>query len=277
MTATKQLSIRLSATGGERLRREFGELGGEGRRAFRKISDAAKPASAGIKAVDASARALNGVLRQAAGLMGAYAGIRGILASVRSIGETGMLFQGLGTALESITGSSAAARGEMAFLERQTDRLGLNLREAARGYMQITAAAQGTTLAGKGTREIFTAITEAATVLRMSADQTRGALRVVGQIMSKGKVQAEELRGQLGERLYGAFQLAARGMGVQTAELDKMLVHGKLASEDFLPKFAAEIRKTFAEGVPEASRSAQAEMNRFHNSLLKKLFPIPPR
>jgi len=62
--------------------------------------------------------------------------------------------------------------------------------------------------------------------------------------MSKGQVMAEELRGQLGERLPGAFQVAARAMGVTTAELGKMLESGQVVATDFLPKFAAELRKT---------------------------------
>ena len=75
--------------------------------------------------------------------------------------------------------------------------------------------------------------------------------------------------GNWGERLYGAFQLAARGMGITTAELDKMLEQGKVISEDFLPKFAAEIRKTFGDGVPAASQNARAELNRFNNAILE--------
>ena len=55
-------------------------------------------------------------------------------------------------------------------------------------------------------------------------------------MISKGKVQAEELRGQLGERLPSAFQLAAKAMGMTTAQLDKFMADGKLTAEDLLPK-----------------------------------------
>ena len=265
----KNMSIRLAVVDGKKVEDTFSRIGNKGQQAFERIERSTKPASVGLKAVDTTARALNNVFRQAAGLVAAYAGITGILASVRSVNETGMAFQGLGTALETITGSSAGAREELKFLEEQAERLGLNLLETAQSYMQIAAAAKGTELAGYGTRQIFTAIAEASTVLQLSVDQTNGALRAIGQIMSKGKVQAEELRGQLGERLYGAFQLAARGMGITTAELDKMLEQGQVIAEDFLPKFAAEIRKTFSDGVPAASLTARAEMNRFNNSILE--------
>lgn len=269
MRSQKNMSIRLAVVDGKKVEDTFSRIGRTGEQAFERIERSTKPASVGLKAVNTTARALNNVFRQAAGLVAAYAGISGIISSVRSVNETGMAFQGLGTALETITGSSAGAREEMKFLEEQAERLGLNLLETAQSYMQIAAAAKGTELAGDGTRQIFTAIAEASTVLQLSVDQTNGALRAIGQIMSKGKVQAEELRGQLGERLYGAFQLAARGMGITTAELDKMLEQGQVIAEDFLPKFAAEIRKTFSDGVPAASMTARAEMNRFNNAILE--------
>lgn len=66
----------------------------------------------------------------------------------------------------------------------------------------------------------------------------QGAFLALGQMISKGKVQAEELRGQLGERLPGAFQLAAKAMNMTTAELDKFMADGKLTAEELLPKLA---------------------------------------
>ncbi len=268
-SSQKNMSIRLSVINGKKVEKTFKRIGNTGSNAFERIERSTKPATAGLKAVDTTARALNSVFRQAAGLIAVYAGLGGIIRSARSVNETGIAFQGLQTALEAITGSSQGAASEMAFLEAESERLGLNLLETAKSYMQIAAASKDTNLEGQPTRDIFTAIAEAATVLQLSVDQTSGSLKAIGQIMSKGKVQAEELRGQLGDRLYGAFQLAARGMGITTAELDKMLEQGKLISDEFLPRFAAEIRRTFSEGVPQASKNARAEMNRFNNAILE--------
>ena len=267
--AQKNMSIRLAVVDGKRVEDNFDRIGQKGEQAMGRISRSTAPANAGLKAVDTTARALNSVFRQAAGLVAAYAGLSGIIGGIRSVNETGMAFQGLDTALAAVTGSSQGAAAEMAFLRAESERLGLNLLETSQSYLQIAAAAKGTTLAGQGTRDIFTAVAEASTVLQLSVDQTNGALRAIGQIMSKGKVQTEELRGQLGERLYGAFQLAARGMGITTAELDKMLEQGQVVADEFLPRFAAEIRRTFSDGVPEASQNARAELNRFNNSVLE--------
>ena len=81
------------------------------------------------------------------------------------------------------------------------------------------------------------AVSKAATTLGLSSSEADGALLAVSQMMSKGTVQAEELRGQLGERLPGAFQIAARAMGVSTSELGKMLEAGQVIAEDFLPQY----------------------------------------
>lgn len=53
----------------------------------------------------------------------------------------------------------------------------------------------------------------AGSALALSKDQMDGVFLALGQMISKGKVQAEELRGQLGERLPGAFDMAAKAMG----------------------------------------------------------------
>ena len=177
----------------------------------------------GLKAVDTSARALNGVLRQGVALIGAYAGIRGIIGGLKAIGKTGMEFQGLHTALKTITGSSQQARAEWGFLVKEAERLGLEVRSMTHSYVQLSAAAQNTGLEGAKVREIFSSVSEAGTVLRLSTDQMNGVFMALYQMISKGKVMSEELRRQLGDRLPGAFKIAAEAVGVTTSELNDLL------------------------------------------------------
>lgn len=151
---------------------------------------------------------------------------------------------------------------ELEFVRASARNLGLEINTTAEQYMKLAAASRGTSLEGQKTREIFTAIAQASTVMGLSSEEASGALSAVAQMISKGKVQAEELRGQLGERLPGAFQIAARAMGMTTTELDKMLESGQLLANDFLPKFAAQLSNEVAPSVDEASRSMQASVNR---------------
>ncbi|MEL7475628.1 MAG: tape measure protein [Cyanobacteria bacterium J06555_12] len=171
--------------------------------------------------------------------------------------------------LRVVAGSSSAAAREFQFVATEARRLGLDLQTAAQQYASLGAAANGTELAGQATRDVFIAVAEASTVLGLSADQTGGALNAIQQIISKGTVSAEELRGQLGERLPGAFQIAARSIGVTTQELDKLLRNGELTAEELLPKLAAELRSTFSSGVPDAVDSTQAAFNRIKTSVFE--------
>ncbi|WP_258127528.1 tape measure protein [Achromobacter anxifer] len=185
------------------------------------------------------------------------------LRSARGLVEIQAQVDKLTVGLKFINGGSVlGASQDMEYLRDTTKRLGLSLDQVAKDYVSLAAASRGTSLEGDRTREIFTAVAEAATVLHLNADQTSGALTAIQQMMSKGSVQAEELRGQLGERLPGAFQIAARAMGVSTAELNKMLEQGQVLSEDFLPKFAAQLRSEFAGSVEEAAKAAQAALGR---------------
>lgn len=168
--------------------------------------------------------------------------------------------------LKTVFGSTEAAASELTFLTDISDDLGLSLRDSADGFIKVAAAAKGTSLEGKGVKEVFRGVAEASTALGLSADQSKGALTAISQIMSKGKVQAEELRGQLGERIPGAFQIAARAMKMTTAELDKMLERGELLAEDFLPKFAQQLRTEFSGAATEAANSIAANTNRMKNA-----------
>lgn len=191
----------------------------------------------------------------------------GIGAFVRDIVQVGNAFRGFDSALQSVTGSQKGAAAEMNFVRDVANSLGLNLQTLAKDYTSLAAAAKGTALEGQGARDIFEAVSQASRALGLSADQTSGALTAIQQIISKGTVSAEELRGQLGERLPGAFQIAARSIGVTTAELGKMLETGSLTAEEFLPAFAAELDKATEAGAKLAANSPAAEFERLGNAL----------
>jgi len=187
--------------------------------------------------------------------------------AAKQIGDAGIKMQGLDRAFRAATGSAEAGAREFSYIRSEAERLGLDLEESAKAYAKLAAAAKGTTLEGKDARDIFSAVAEASRVMSLSTEQTQGALTALEQIISKGKVSAEELRGQLGERLPGAFQIAARSIGVTTAELDDLLKQGKLTAEQLLPALATELRKTFGPEVESAANDAQAAYNRFGNAL----------
>ena len=156
---------------------------------------------------------------------------------------------------ELATGSMEGGRREMNFVLATAKDLGLNLNALGRGYSRLTAASRGTVLEGQKTRDIFTSVANAAAALRLGGAEVEGIFRAIEQMMSKGTVQAEELRGQLGERLPGAFRLAAEAMGVTTKELGRLLKAGEVLSDDFLPKLAKAIDRAIGDKAKDNANS----------------------
>jgi hypothetical protein len=81
-------------------------------------------------------------------------------------------------------------------------------------------------------------------------------------MISKGTVQAEELRGQLAERIPGAFQIGARAMGMTTRQLGDAMKEGLIDSETFLVKFGDELERTFGGKLTASTNSVRSNLNR---------------
>ena len=200
---------------------------------------------------------------------GAAFGVFQAASFVRDLVDANVAMQRINSTFEVVTGSSRAAADEFEFVKQKSNELGLELRSTATQYAQLVAASKDTNLQGQKTRDIFTGVAEAATALHLSSEQTEGALNALQQMISKGNVQAEELRGQLGERLPGAFQLAAQAMGVTTQELNKMLQQGQVTAEDLLPKLARQLHKTFGPQAAKASDNLSQSINRLYNTFFE--------
>lgn len=211
----------------------------------------------------------NGYLRAMAMVAGFAAVTAGIRTMASEAAEAKLTMDRMTGALNVATGSPSASADELKWLKETVKSLGLDFRETGQEFAKFLAAAKGTALAGDPARAAFTGVAEAAAALKLSSEQTSGALNALQQMISKGKVQAEELRGQLGERIPGAFAMAARAMGVTTAELDKMLAAGQITAGDLLPKLAAELHRTFGPQAKESAEGLQGQLNRLNNAVFE--------
>lgn len=172
-------------------------------------------------------------------------------------------------ALTQILGSADAANATLGRLQETANRLGQDAGVLSTSFVSLAASAKGTALEGQATEEIFTAIVGAMAQLGKSSAETDRALIAVAQMMSKGTVSAEELKGQLGEALPGAMQAAARGAGLTVAELQKLMATGTLMAEDMLPGLAAELKRTF--NTDAQVDTLDAQFNRLKNQLREVL------
>lgn len=187
----------------------------------------------------------------------------------KAILDAQIAFQRLENSYKAVFGSGAASQLDMVY--QQVDRVGLKFFDTANAAKSFFAAGQDTKLAPE-LENIFKALTDTGAALQLSTEEVNGAFVALGQMISKGKVQAEELRGQLGERIPGAFQMAAKAMGMTTAELDKFMADGKLTAEQLLPALAEALEEKYGRAAAEAANTAQGAINRMSNEweLFKK-------
>lgn len=211
--------------------------------------------------------ALGGVTRSVGALGLAFVGLDSAYTVIDKLFTTIVEFDRLDSALKNVTNSTQEFNQSQAFIERLANRNGQNIQVLTKSYMSLLAASRGTNLEGLQTQRIFTALTNAGAALKMSNDDLEGALRAVQQMMSKGNVSAEELRGQLGERLYGAFNLAAKAAGVTTSELDKMLKKGEVLASDLLPRFATELDKLYGDKAAENLQTISGSWQNLKNQV----------
>jgi tape measure domain-containing protein len=176
---------------------------------------------------------------------GTLIGITSALDAVQKVNDVTLQFDSLDSALKVVSNDTDLFVQRQRMLEKASEDLGQDLSLVEEQYTSLTASSLGTRLEGEATDKIFNSIVSTMGRLKKPSEQTERALLAIGQMMSKGTVASEELKGQLAETLPGSFSIAARAIGVTTSKLTDMLQKGEVIASDFLPKFADELERTF--------------------------------
>lgn len=204
---------------------------------------------------------------QVLSLTAAYLGLQNAIAQ---IGQVVAAYQSMEAAQNRLgavfDGDQSKVATELDFIRRNADRLGISFDTLAGEYGKFAIATKGTNLEGEETRKIFLAVAEAGRVNKLSVEQMQGTYNALTQMVSKGKVQAEELRQQLGDRLPGAFNIMAAALGKTTAQLDDAMSRGEITSEA-LSKFADELNKRFGKQLSASLESTTTAIGQFQNQL----------
>ncbi|MEB3275409.1 MAG: tape measure protein, partial [Cyanobacteriota bacterium] len=203
----------------------------------------------------ASTKAAVGVrsLVQALAGLGIGAAVAGFLrSSVTAAAELETITRKLSNTL----GAQGAA-GALAFTRGLSEQLGLNFKTLAGSFGSFTAAATSANIPIETQKNLFAAVAKAGQALGLSNDEVSGSLLALQQVASKGTVQMEELRGQLGERLPIALSATARGLGLSQKQLISLVESGKLTADRFFPALTKGLNEltTGAGGVPTAAQN----------------------
>jgi tape measure domain-containing protein len=169
----------------------------------------------------------------------------GVFSSIKGIAETEIKLQSLQLALKNVMGTQERYNQSFSFLSKLSRDYGQDLTVLVDTYKGFIASSESSNLSLEARNKIYQSVIKSGSSLALSNDQIQGSLLAISQMFSKGTVSAEELRGQLGERLPGAFGIMAKSIGVSESELGKMMQKGEVMAKDVLPKFAEELEKTF--------------------------------
>lgn len=180
-------------------------------------------------------------------------------------------------------GGGAAGDAANKWLDQYTDSRGLARQDIADQFASFLASGQGAGLSNATTEKTFAGFGDLGTTLHLSGDRQAGMFRAVGQMLSKGQVMSEELKGQLGEHLPGAESLFAQawaevkntGKAGQAAikDLQKSMKKGQVGIETVLK--AAEIAaRRAAPTLKASSQTSQAQQNRAANRRDKAILAL---
>ncbi len=167
-------------------------------------------------------------------------------------------------ALAGVLGSEAPAMfGE---IKQVVNDFNVPLQDATRNFTRFAASAKASGVSSDDIVKSFRGLIAANKALGGSQEQANGILLAATQVFGKGKVAAEELRGQIAERLPGAVSMMAQSMGISTAELDKRLEEGTVSVADFV-KFTAEELGKFEDSAKSISKSPEEAGQRLATQL----------
>jgi len=177
---------------------------------------------------------MSGLMAAPASLVASLGGVYALTSSFVNVNKQVGNFRA-GMLLSS--SSAAEASGQIAWLKTKASELGIAYRGATQDFTQFSATTSAMGATQSQTRVMYNDIMKIQTALAMTPDQAEGMTRALTQMVSKGKVMSEELKGQLAERVPGAVAIMAKAMGKTVPELFEMMKDGALNATEAVPKF----------------------------------------
>ena len=203
---------------------------------------------------------------------GAVGGVAGVAAGAAIGAQVKMMREALGAtseyaaqlqkleiALKGVAGPEYTKALEAA--NQVTKDFNVPLEVSTRGITRLSAAVVGAGGNVADAEVVFRNITSAIKATGGGAQDVDSAITAMVQTFSKGKVSAEELSGQLGERLPGAVTKFAEANNMTLPELQKSLKAGTVGLDElmkFIISLGPEYEKTARE-IADSSADAGAK------------------
>ncbi len=176
------------------------------------------------------------------------------------------------TALKNVSGSTAEFADNQKYLIGVSKKYGTNVNDLSAAYAKFTASAKLAGMPLSVQKSLFESVSRATAAFALNSEDTNSVFLALSQMMGKGKIQAQELRLQMGEKLPVALQAMAKAAGVSVGELDNMMQKGELLSGKVLPNFG----KALDQLIPNVDTDhLETSVNKWQNAKIAFLKATP--
>ena len=182
--------------------------------------------------------------------------------AIKGVIDTASRIQLLQKSIEGLTKSTQ----DWDYIKTQAFEKGIDLEVVAKGYRNFFSSAKMAGFDKQGIQNMYADVLLSTRAIGATPQQTEGALLALEQMISKGTVSMEELRRQLGNALPGAFEIGAKAMNMTTKEFNAFVKTGKLASNEFVPRFIAQLKQEYASGFKDISETVSYASVRMSNA-----------
>jgi len=180
---------------------------------------------------------------------------------VKGLGETQVKLDSLKLSLKNVSDGANEFNRNMGFVVNVSKQYGQDLLSVTETYKNFIASTKDSNLSLGERQMIYESLIKSSASLALSNEDTEGTLRAVQQMFAKGKIQAEELTQQLGDRLPSATRLMAKAVGVGTAELFKMMKEGELLADEIMPRFAQVLEEEVGKNAEQRLKTIGGAFN----------------
>lgn len=205
--------------------------------------------------------------------LGIVGGVTGIVMLTKNIFENAKELQSLDLALKSVTGTAEQFNEQQLFLSSISEKYGLDIKGLTKEFTQFYVSAKDK-LSGNEIQQIFEDISRSGSALGLSNDSLSRSFTAVNQMLSKGTVASEELRGQLAESLPGAVQAMTKAVqklhpelkNLTEKDLFQMIKDGKILANEVLPETARQLALMTGADKAQGMETLAKLTNRLSNS-----------
>ena len=256
---------------------------------FKKIPVGGRAALGALAGTATAGLGSTGQLAFAGGAVGGApgaligAGLGAAMDTVSFAGEAATYaseIQKLEIALAGVTKDQETFEKGLRVISETSRKLNVPIAASTKQFTTLSASVLGAGGTIEDAELVFTGVSNAIKATGGNAEDVQSAIRAMSQIFGKGKVSAEELQGQLGERLAGAVVKFAEANGSSLQKLQKDLRDGTVGLDQVI-KFAQKLNIDFAETAQKVANSSadagqrlKVQMDNFKLVVGKAVLPV---